>query len=369
MRRLVAALTFCLCAWPALTAAERQSRPMDEKATPWTTAALPGRGPAATLKRDVLPKSAIDLSLRPKHHQDRFVVKFAEDLAVRLRDGALVESTGKPLPGLAAARALPGVTGVERLFERPEAHLDRDRAFASTRAGFTLADLNNYYLVRLDPQADASAIAAQWLALPSVETAYFEAIPEVACADVAPPTPSFVANQDYLEPAPGGVNAFDAWAFNPAGRGVASFHFCDIEFGWNVNHEDFGDVAILNGASDPDFNHGTAVLGEIVGCDGPNGISGIANGVTARMVKTGSSAANAFDIAASFLDPGEVYLIELHQPGPPSGQTCQCNCGQFEYVPMEWDQACFDAILTHTASGIIVVEAGGNGGMNLDGPQ
>lgn len=366
MRRLLAVLSVCLFTWPQLAVAERQSRPMDEKAA-LTTALLPV--PRATLKRDVLPKALIDLSLRPGHHHDWFVVKFAEDLQVRLRAGELVELAGKPLTGLAAARALPGITVVERLFERPEGDLDRDRAFASTRAGFTVADLNNYYVVRLAKEADASAVAARWLALPAVETAYFQAIPEVACADVGVTTPSFVANQDYLEPAPGGVNAFDAWSFNPAGRGVPSFHFCDIEFGWNVNHEDFGDVAILNGASDPDFNHGTAVLGEIVSCDGPFGTSGIANGVTARMVKVGSSAANAFDIAASFLDPGEVYLIELHQQGPDSGLQCQCNCGQFEFVPMEWDQACFDAIQTHTASGIIVVEAGGNGGMNLDGPQ
>jgi hypothetical protein len=35
---------------------------------------------------------------------------------------------------------------------------------------------------------------------------------------------------------------------------------------------------------------------------------------------------------------------------------------------MEWEQANFDAIQTHVAAGLIVVEAGGNGSMNLDSP-
>ena len=325
----------------------------------------------AALRRAVLDKALVDLEPRAGQRRDRFVVKFAEGLRVRLRSGALVELSGAPLPGVDAARALPGVSGVAPLFSRAEADLDSDRDYAMARSGAALADLNNYYLVALAPGADSASQARAWLALDAVETVYFEGIPAVACTDILPVTPSFTAQQTYLAPAPAGVDAAAAWAFDPAGRGVADYWFVDVENGWNVNHEDFGDVAILNPPSNPDNNHGTAVLGEIVGCDGPFGVTGIANGITARMVNGGNagSVAAAFDLAASVLEPGEMYLIEYHMQGPPSGLTCQCNCGQFEYVPMEWDQANFDAIQTHCAAGIIVVEAGGNGSMNLDGPQ
>jgi hypothetical protein len=240
-----------------------------------------------------------------------------------------------------------------------------------TRAGVPLADLNNYFLVHLAPGADARAVAAAWLKLAPVETTYFEGFATEACIDIPPVTPRYLANQRYLESAPAGVDAFDAWAFHPAGHGVPDFWFIDVERGWNLNHEDLGDVAILNGAPSQDVDHGTAVLGEVVSCDGPFGMSGIANGITARMVnwQNEGSIAAAFDLAASYLDPGEIYLIEIHMQGPPSGQVCTCNCGQFEFVPMEWEQANFDAIQTHTAAGVVVVEAGGNGSMDLDGPQ
>ncbi len=354
----------------AAPAAARVSLTFAEKALALRYPMLDAPRPA-TLRRAVLDKSQVDLIQREGRRRDRFVVKFAEGLRVRLRDEALVELAGASLPGVAAARALPGVAGVARLFTRPEADLDSDRAYALARSGAALADLNNYYVVTLAPGADAERTARAWLGLDCVETAYFEGIPEVACTDILPVTPSFEGRQTYLEPAPVGIDARAAWAFDPAGRGVVDYKFVDIENGWNVNHEDFGDVAILNPPSNPDNNHGTAVLGEIVGCGGPFGVTGIANGITARMVNGGNagSVADAFDLAASVLGPGEMYLIEYHMPGPPSGLTCQCNCGQFEFVPMEWDQANFDAIQTHTAAGIIVIEAGGNGSMNLDGPQ
>jgi hypothetical protein len=323
------------------------------------------------LRRAVVPKSRVATTPGSDHRSDRLVVKFAEGLRVRLRDGALTELAGRPLPGVEAALAAPGVAGVSRVFTRSEQTLDRDRAFAMQRAGVALADLNNYYLVHLATDADPTATAARWLGLDVVEIAYFEGLATDACTDIAPPTPDFQDSQNYLEPAPVGVDAFAAWTYHPAGAGVPGFWFIDVERGWNVDHEDFGEVAILNGLPYPSsINHGTAVLGEIVGCDGDFGVSGIASGVTARMVNWDNepTIASAFDLAASYLDPGEVYLIEIHTPGPGPipGWVCQCNCGQFGYVPMEWEQANFDAIQMHTAAGIIVVEAGGNGGMDLD---
>ena len=43
----------------------------------------------------------------------------------------------------------------------------------------------------------AVVVAAAWLALEVVEIAYFESIAELACTDIAPPTPDFRGSQNY----------------------------------------------------------------------------------------------------------------------------------------------------------------------------
>src|SRR5260221_589630 len=69
----------------------------------------------------------------------------------------------------------------------------------------------------------------------------------------------------------------------------------------------------------------------------------------------GINVADALDAAADALRPGDVMLIEL-QGGGPRGR----------YLPVEfWDDN-FDAIRAATERGIVVIEAAGNGGENLD---
>ena len=60
------------------------------------------------------------------------------------------------------------------------------------------------------------------------------------------------------------------------------------------------------------------------------------------------------------LEPGDTMLIEQQTdgPGPASG----------DYVPSEWGLPVYDAIRTTVLTGIIVVEAAGNGGWDLDDP-
>ena len=82
----------------------------------------------------------------------------------------------------------------------------------------------------------------------------------------------------------------------------------------------------------------------------------------------GAIVAHAMLDAARDLRLGDVLLIEMHSPGPDTGAECQSNCDQFEYVPMEYYQESFDVIRRLTARGIIVVEAAGNGGVDLDRP-
>src|SRR5205085_10068201 len=75
---------------------------------------------------------------------------------------------------------------------------------------------------------------------------------------------------------------------------------------------------------------------------------------------------NSVNRSAAQLRFGDIMVIEQHAPGPDSGLTAVCNASQFEYVAMEYWDANFDAIKNATSRGIIVVEAAGNGSMNLD---
>jgi subtilisin family serine protease len=72
----------------------------------------------------------------------------------------------------------------------------------------------------------------------------------------------------------------------------------------------------------------------------------------------GYNVARAVNLAAQALDPGDVILIE--QQGS--------VCGGSSFGPVEWSPPVFDAIAAATALGIVVVEAAGNGAVDLDAP-
>jgi subtilisin family serine protease len=172
-------------------------------------------------------------------------------------------------------------------------------------------------------------------------------------------TPSFESYQGYLGPAPHGIDAPAAWRRGYRGKGV---WFADIEGGWNAAHEDLYGERIEHVAgrpiNDPSWRaHGTAVLGEVVGRDNGKGVVGIAPDVERIFTSSigGISVADAIDRAARKLRAGDVLLIEL-QTGGPRGR----------YVPMEWYKDVFDTIKAATKRGVVVIEAAGNGGEDLD---
>jgi subtilisin family serine protease len=172
-------------------------------------------------------------------------------------------------------------------------------------------------------------------------------------------TPSYRAQQGYLDPAPGGINAPAAWK-ERGGRGDAVW-FADIEGAWNAKHEDLPTDrihAIGRPMRSRDWEmHGTAVLGEVVSRDNNLGMLGIAPDV-ARVVTssvTDVSAAAAIDLAQAELRPGDVLLIELHAIGP-----------RGRFLPMEYWDDVFDVIQIASARGVVVIEAAGNGAEDLD---
>ena len=117
----------------------------------------------------------------------------------------------------------------------------------------------------------------------------------------------------------------------------------------------------------PSRNHGTAVLGVMVAPANGYGVTGIVNGASAGFESIGSqSPASAIANAAIAAGISGLVVIPLQRQGPGTPNS-PCNCsGACDFVPVEYEQADYDAIANATANGTIVVEAGGNGATNLD---
>lgn len=184
-------------------------------------------------------------------------------------------------------------------------------------------------------------------------------------------TPDYSVQQNYLLPAPDGMDVLYAWQL-PGGRGEG-IQIIDVERSWNIAHEDFPVLIVESFQTEKDADHGTAVLGLICGKDNGFGVQGIANQASCGVVSFASDdvlfvggIADALLVAVEHLDEGDVLLIEVQARGPTSDTSCSCNCDQFEQIPIEFWQSSYDIIQMANDIGIIVVEAAGNGSMNLD---
>jgi len=299
------------------------------------------------------------------------IVKFSEGTSIRLRAGNLTTVGHDDLSGI--HKLLKSHKGriIERIFDEVSSATRHD---LQRKSGKTLADLNLYYRILL-PGEDKSMVENlidSLNQLPIVEIAYPLAKP------APPPTPDYTGYQGYLNAAPGGIDARYSWTV-PGGTG-SGVKIVDIEFSWNLNHEDLSKArnALMKKSYwtpvDPgnDNNHGTAVLGELIADANGFGVTGIsydaAIGVVPAYVNgEGYVLEQSIQFAADNLQTGDVILIELQIPGPHAGPDCSpSNQASCFYVPVEWYQAYFDAIQYATAKGVVVVEAAGNGNENLD---
>jgi len=278
--------------------------------------------------------------------------------------------------------AQPALYRVESLFARSAKKLQKEKDKGEAMSGEELADLSNYYKVTIANADTASteALIDSLNALGVVEIAYAEPLPAIAAADVAPASPNLVGNQGYLDVAAnGGIGATRVHAdFDARGQGVK---IMDVEFNWQIDHEDLN-LPFAKGTpfyNEENTDHGTSVLGVLVAQPNAYGMTGIAHrsayGVMPAVQRKCFPApfcwwegdvSGGINRAASKLGAGDVLVVEVHSKGPDSGESCACNCTQHEFIAVEFWQASFDAIKSATARGIIVVEAAGNGGMNLD---
>ena len=174
------------------------------------------------------------------------------------------------------------------------------------------------------------------------------------------PAEQDIEEQGFLGPAPDGIDAIYAWKFD-GGRGEG-LRFIDMELGWTFDHEGLvrhGRPAprLLSGEIvDGEREHGTSVLGVVLSASEKNAHRGIAPNVDSVAVVSyypGWDMAEAIRVAIDHLEFGDVLLLEA-------------QIREVEHPPIEVLPDVFEAIRRATAKGIVVVEAAGNGGVNLD---
>jgi hypothetical protein len=248
----------------------------------------------------------------------------------------------------------------------PAVQLQALESGARLRARKPVPSLGSWQRLEVSRAADIPRLLADLNALAEVDTAY------LAPALAPPPgrpdalaSPDLTGRQAYLGPAPDGIDA--RFARTQTGGDGEGVKLIDLEYSWVLSHEDLQlDGASLGGVCNPFCadDHGTAVLGILAGRPNAFGVTGAVPAANTRVISPIEAGTLSYNLPAAIaaagaaLGPGDVLLIEQQAVGPHGGEL---------FVPVEWDPAVFDAIRVVTQAGVIVVEAAGNGGENLDG--
>ena len=286
-------------------------------------------------------------------------------IAIKLRERA-----GRPpekLAGLETIFARAGHTldlpTLQPLFEslKPEQLAELVARARSNDPEYRPPDFSMWFQIVCPERLDAADLARAIRELKDVETAY---VMRPGPPPVDPSDDPRSGNQGYLNAAPNGIDALYGWANLIPGSDGAGIGFVDMEYGWNLNHEDLVDagITLISGLNNYYQEHGTAVLGEVSMVDNGKGGVGIAPAATGRVVSQERSAGN-YNTPDAILDAvahmafGDVLLLEAQEYDPVGGAY---------YWPVEIADANYDAIRLATALGIVVVEAGCNGGYDLD---
>ncbi|MBX3042801.1 MAG: S8 family peptidase [Candidatus Kapabacteria bacterium] len=228
-------------------------------------------------------------------------------------------------------------------------------------------ELTKYFEIHLEDYTikQASELADELNQMDYIQVAYFEPYP-------VPPsnaTPDFRNRQEYFKPASLGTG-YSQIKHLPGAKG-SGIKYCDVEYATILDHEDFDDEKLKVANAEFSYpstswhDHGAAVLGIAYASENDFGIDGMIGDAEIYIAypcystpNCNYNVARAILDAANILDFGDVILIEQQTniPYPATGR----------YGPVEFYAASFDAIKFATEKGITVVEAGGNGGLNLD---
>lgn len=201
-----------------------------------------------------------------------------------------------------------------------------------------------------------------------VEWSVLRLAPVPAPEDLEPTTPSFVEAQSYVSAAMG-IDIEGAHALGFRGAGV-SVH--EVEYGWRSSHEDLVDVdlhpepgqTVATAAIEMGLapEHGTASVGMLIAPHNGYGIDGMIPDAQLFTYpewteEGGLRRAGAIAAAVAQAQPGDILMLQMQAQHPQTGQL-----GPAELEPDVWT-------LTRMATdaGILVVAAGGNGALDLDG--
>ncbi|MEQ8765994.1 MAG: FG-GAP-like repeat-containing protein [Planctomycetota bacterium] len=311
------------------------------------------------------PIKDVGESILPGSDPRTVVLKLVDDAKAFTRNGKLKAHPHRPdVDAVVSFLAnVPSLT-VTRLVDIEDGLLERMRLQGQENIGQELADLSQLYSIRLPEGIEQRGLVATLLNFSAVESAYAAPLPSPPPGDIAPPiTPDFTGQQAYRGPAPIGIDV-DFATTQPGGR-ASGVQIADVEYSWQLDHEDLmvkGPSAPLGPAPvDPrnDTNHGTAVLGVLAADVDGFGVTGLAPDATVRVLAANTSdglnVAGALLYTALQLNRGDVVLVEQQAFGPGGS-----------LVPVEYNLAEYLAIRQLTACGIHVVEAGGNGGIDID---
>ncbi|MBW7475413.1 S8 family serine peptidase [Paenibacillus oenotherae] len=290
---------------------------------------------------------------------EEIVVKFKDGVNLSYEDGVERELASKKDRELSGTFSEFPDLKVNRLFtifdKQSKAKQDKAKAV-----------FQNYFTIPVPKGADAQKLLESLNRSELVDEAYpkLEAVEPTLASNTTPVQPSNDPNysfQGYANAAAQGINAPYAWQYEGGdGKGISYY---DIERGWALNHEDLvaHSVPFLAGGTNQSTsaNHGTAVLGVISSVDNTIGNIGLASKAqphAASYVRGGfTNIAETIILAADDLDPGDVILLEVQVSGNAAG-----------WLPVETWEAEYDAIRYAVSQGITVVEAAGNGTVNLD---
>jgi serine protease len=297
----------------------------------------------------------------PGHETDTALIKFTDGSGVKLRAGGLSGAD----PEAQAVSLLLEQLGVEvrRLFPQPDSTLDSWRSQAEARSGEPLHDLTLFYSLHLPAGLNLGRLCDQLNRFDVVRRAW--PIGSVSDPVVAAPmaTGEYSGQQGYRGPAPLGVDADFGNSYSGGlGTGIT---IADVETGWTDDHEDIahkaqGSYIGLCCAPYP-WDHGTAVLGALIGEHQELGVRGLVYDADILLSTHQGFAINvpaAITNAIAALTAGDFLVLEV-----------QCQDAPLGPHPCEWDDAIFASVRLATASGIHVYSAAGNGGHDLDDPS
>ena len=252
-------------------------------------------------------KKPFSTKLSDAHIPNIIILKFKDGLAVKATNSGFTlnekilpdadlrrgmaslsrESSNGEADRVSNLLAHAGGAKITPLIKASQEEHDAEMATLNLYSHVPLADLSTYFTLYLPEKTTAETamrLINELNASDAVELAEGFVPSVVASTSTAPRTQSiaqnspvtnlphdFSASQQHLQAAPAGINAQYAWNF-AGGKGEGT-RFVDIEFDWNINHEDFtlptvasiGNILNPNGVEGlttyQTIPHGTAVIG------------------------------------------------------------------------------------------------------------